>query len=267
MTILKMLVRKLFNFLGIYIISLEGFEIQRTKVNNFVNKAIKYYRKSLENKLDSLNDSELLQFLELKYGGYVTDIQATIDSSDVVSLHKGKHTGGDRMNIFFHDYSDIYSRYLFQLKKSGNTINILEVGILNGTGLAIWSEYFESKVIYGFDYDLGNYKKNQENLLQLGAFKDGLPITGFYDQLRENEKLLSETFSEIKLDVIIDDALHKDNSIINTFRELQPYFNYSFVYFIEDNRTAWKILKLQYPQYSFYNYDEITVVTNNGYND
>ena len=64
------------------------------------------------------------------------------------------------------------------------------------------------------------------------------------------------------MDVVIDDAFHSDESIINTFDELQPYLAEKFVYFIEDNSTAWKKLQVKYPSYWFdYNDDDLTVVT------
>ena len=171
-------------------------------------------------------------------------------------------TGGDRLNVFFHDYSCKYSEYLMPLRKSEDPIKILEIGILKGTGLAVWSEYFNNKDIYGFDYDLGNFEDNKTNLIELGAFKDGLPITMFYDQFADNSETLKETFSDKKLDVVVDDAFHSDESIINTFDELQPYLAEKFVYFIEDNRSAWKKLQDKYPNYRFdYNDDELTVVT------
>lgn len=40
------------------------------------------------------------------------------------------------------------------------------------------------------------------------------------------------------MDVVIDYAHHSDESIINTFNELQPYLNENLIYFIGDNRTA-----------------------------
>ena len=165
------------------------------------------------------------------------------------------------MNVFFHNYSDKYSQYLEPLRHSKKTIHLLEVGILNGTGLAVWDEYFDSKKIYGFDYDLGNFEQNKSKLLELGAFKKELPTLKFFDQFADNSRTLEEVIGSQKLDVVIDDAYHSDESIINTFDELQEYLSESFVYFIEDNSTAWKKLQIKYPQYKFdYNDNELTVI-------
>ena len=262
MSVIKRLIRLPFNLLGLQIVNMDGYNLQRHKVNEIINRANTYYKESLESRVDSLTDPEYLQLLELKYGGYITEVPATIDSSKVNKIHSGNLTGGDRMNVFFHDYSSKYSEYFSPLRQSDDLIRILEVGILKGTGLAVWSEYFNNKEIYGFDYDLGNFEDNKSNLIELGAFKDGLPITLFYDQFSDNSETLKKTFGDRKLDVVIDDAFHSDESIINTFDELQPYLAEKFVYFIEDNRTAWKKLQDKYLNYRFdYNDDELTVVT------
>jgi hypothetical protein len=263
MSVIKRLIRLPFNLLGLQIVNMDGYNSQRHKVNEIINKANTYYKESLESRVDSMTDLEYLQLLELKFGGYITEVPATIDSSKVKKIYSGNHTGGDRMNVFFHDYSSKYSEYLSPLSQSDDLIRILEVGILKGTGLAVWSKYFNNKEIYGFDYDLGNFEDNKSNLVELGAFKDGIPITMFYDQFADNSETLKETFGDKKkLDVVIDDAFHSDEAIINTFNELQPYLAEKFVYFIEDNRSAWKKLQDKYPNYRFdYNDDELTVVT------
>ena len=93
----------------------------------------------------------------MKYGGPFF--------SDNNALHFGSAAGGDRFNKFFHSYHDNYTRYLEPIRKSDRLKIILEIGILNGTGLAIWDEYFDNKRIYGFDYNLGNFEQNKNNLL------------------------------------------------------------------------------------------------------
>lgn len=265
MQIIKKIIRYTFNLMGIQIISMNGYNAQQYRISEIMLTANKFYKEILQNRLDSLSDPEYLQLLELKYGGYVTDVVATIKSTDVSRIYGGNCTGGDRMNVFLHNYSDKYSQYLEPLRHSKKTIHLLEVGILKGTGLAVWDEYFENKKIYGFDYDLGNFEQNKNHLLELGAFSKELPTLKFFDQFANNSKTLEETFGSHKLDVVIDDAYHSDETIINTFNELQQYLNETFVYFIEDNRSAWRKLQTKYPKYNFdYNDNELTVVTMKG---
>lgn len=261
---LKKLIRYPFSLMGIQVFTTEGYNTQQKKVDDIILIANKFYIDSLSSRFESLTDPEYLQFLELKYGGYVRDVSATINSHDVSRILEGNCTGGDRMNVFFHNYSEKYSQYLKPLRHSKNVINILEVGILKGTGLAVWDEYFDKKQIYGFYYDLGNFEQNRGKYIELGAFQNGFPTPKFFDQFVDNSETLIETFEKKELDVVIDDAYHSDESIINTFNELQPYLNEEFIYFIEDNGNAYKKLKIKYPQYNFdYNGNQLTVVTKN----
>lgn len=259
----KKLINGLLTHTGLKIIKLNGYNTQQEKIKDIILLANKFYKENLLHRYDRLSDSEFLQFLELKFGGYVTDVPATIDKSDVVKIKGIMHTGGDRMSVFFNNYSSVYSKYLENLRRSEKTIHILEVGILQGTGLAIWDVYFENKKIYGFDYDLGNFERNINSLLELGAFSEELPTLKFYDQFANNSKTLEETFGTQRIDVVIDDAHHSDESIINTFNELLPFLSKSFIYFIEDNKSAFKKLQIVYPKYKFaYKNNGLTVVTN-----
>lgn len=250
MKILKKIIRCLFNLFGLQIIRLSN---KQKNINHYVNRTLYYYNYYLRNK-QNLSPQEYLQFLEMKYSGPVF--------SDPKILTFGSAAGGDRMSEFFHSYSDVYAQYLESTRKSDRQLVILEIGILKGTGLAIWDEYFENKKIYGFDYDLGNFEQNKSELIELGAFRNGMPILKIFDQFADNSSVLKETFDEEKIDIVIDDAVHYDEAIIKTFNELQPYLSDTFIYFIEDNTTAWEKLKIKYPQYNFDYYDnELTVVT------
>ena len=211
------------------------------------------------NVLNEVEDYELLIFLELKFGGYITNVTPTIKDKEFLKKSPSLHTGGDRFNPFYHDYSGMYSKYLHNLRN--NKIKLLEVGILKGTGLAVWSKYFNDVDIYGFDWDLGIINANLDNLISLGAFQKNKPKLFQYNQLINNQQWLEDNFSDIKFNVIIDDALHTDKAIINTFSEIQPYLSDDFVYFIEDNTSAFKKLEKKYPEYHFDNEGELTVVT------
>lgn len=257
-------IRLLLGLMNLNLTTKTGYSRLLSKHQDNISKALFYYKFYLYHNLQMLNDNEFLQYLELKYGGYVSDVVPTIDKSTVSKLVGRNHVGGDRMNIFYHDYSNKYSVYLEPLRKNNHRVLFLEIGILNGTGLAIWDEYFQNLELYGFDYDIGNFEKNKNNLIYLGAFKEGLPTVKFYDQFTNNSKFLLEVFGEKKITVVVDDANHSDKAVINSFNELQPFLANDFVYFIEDNCNAWRKLKSIYPNYKF-DFDGIslTVVTGN----
>ena len=46
---------------------MDGYNSQRHKLNETINKANTYYKESLESSVYPLNDREYLQLLELKY--------------------------------------------------------------------------------------------------------------------------------------------------------------------------------------------------------
>ena len=224
-----------------------------------LNRALEYYYFYLANSDPSPDDLPLLlQKLEAKFGGYINHVEATVDAVQVNRIYPGTHTGGDRMNILFHDYSLIYSEYI--ASKKNLPISLLEIGILKGTGLAVFSKFFDKTTIIGFNHDTGIFENNYQNLLNLGAFEKGAPIVRFFDQFSDNTEMLQATLVGNSLDIVIDDAFHSDESIINSFIELRPYLSAEFVYFIEDNRTAWKKLSKRFPEYDFNNFGEITVV-------
>jgi len=71
----------------------------------------------------------------------------------------------------------------------------------------------------------------KQKQLDIFASIPGMLKGSSYDQFTDNFETLKETFGDKKLDVVIDDAFHSDESIINTFNELQPYLAEKFVYF------------------------------------
>lgn len=260
--IIKILIRYPLNLIGLQIINIDDYKENQKKITKLIKTINDFYLQSLMNK-NNLTDSEYLQFLELYYGGYINEVSTKSARKRAFGVKGTKLTGGDRMSVLFHNYSDNYAEYLKPLRYSKNTIKVLEVGILKGTGLAIWDDYFENKKIYGFDYELENIQQNMNNLIKLGAFRKELPTLKFFDQFADNSETLKVTFGVDKIDVVIDDGYHSDESIINTFNELQPYLNANFVYFIEDNANAWKQLSVMFPDYNFdYKDNNLCVVSN-----
>ena len=75
-----------------------------------------------------------LKELELKHGG----VHKVKQSSGIVNR------GGDRFTV--HDYESFYEFYMPEDPKV-----IVEIGVLTGTGLRIWSDYFPNARIIGLD--------------------------------------------------------------------------------------------------------------------
>jgi hypothetical protein len=94
MNVIKRLIRLPFNLLGLQIISTKGYKRLLRKMDQKLIRAKEFYLDSLKNRHDSLSDPEYLQLLELKFGGYITEVPATIDSSKVKKIYGENHTGG-----------------------------------------------------------------------------------------------------------------------------------------------------------------------------
>jgi hypothetical protein len=66
-----------------------------------------------------------------------------------------KIMGGDRM-AGMHQYAEHYAKELTRLlgRKPDGDLVIAEVGILKGTGLAVWCDLFPKAIVLGLDIDL-----------------------------------------------------------------------------------------------------------------
>ena len=97
---------------------------------------------------------------ELEYGGYVINIPRNIvsnkDPRTKEQILWGGMTGGDRMSKLHQGYAKIYAKHLRPFIQREKPVVLVEVGILRGTGVAIWSELFPNGRILGLDIDLGN---------------------------------------------------------------------------------------------------------------
>ena len=109
--------------------------------------------------------------------------------------------------------------------------NLCEIGILKGIGLAIWCDIFnEEWNIHGLDLDLSNMETKE--LTRRGAFAKNKPILHEYNQFKKQNGISKKISG--KIDVVIDDASHKPEGIINSFLELEGQLNKHFIYFVED---------------------------------
>lgn len=215
----------------------------------------------------SVGTEQWLVLKELQYGGIVKDIPRDVvsenDPRTPEELIKGGMTGGDRMSRLFHGYADIYAKYMAPYVEGEAPVVLVEVGILQGTGVAIWSDLFKKRGrIIGLDIDLKNIKNNISNLKSKGAFKyNNLELYEF-DQYKNNEEYVSTILKGDKINICIDDGVHYDEAILNTLSDIYPYLSENFVYFIEDNKSVYQEIKKRFPDLQVNNYDEMTVITN-----
>lgn len=145
--------------------------------------------------------------------------------------HKGlsksgrKHEGGDRCCV--NDYDKIYNRYLPKDPKV-----VVEVGVFTGTGLRVFSDYYPNARIIGLDISPETVKD------------PGRAEVHYFDQ--KDPKGMDKILNGDKIDVVIDDGLHRAFSMVNTYNYFRKYLNDNAVYFIEDITRQGKMDNLIY---------------------
>ena len=203
---------------------------------------------------------EILENLEKKYGGLVQNVKRNIMSKYEKNYYS-VHQGGDRMNSQYHNYSKYYSKFLDKYVKK-DKINMAEVGILTGIGMAIWCDIFPKAEIYGLDIDTNIFKNNYDNLIRLDAFTKNKPIIHNFDQYLDNRNNIAQISNNKKFSIVIDDGCHLDKAIIKTFISFLPNLEKEFVYFIEDNCNVHKFFRLNFPKFNIFYEDQMTIITN-----
>ena len=73
--------------------------------------------------------------------------------------------------MFHHAYIVHYKRFLkSHVQNRDHRFVVREVGIVNGTGLAMWCDLFPNSRCIRLDTDISNTERNMDSLLELGAF-------------------------------------------------------------------------------------------------
>lgn len=199
---------------------------------------------------------------EIQYGGFHTDVKrirvSPHDRRTVEELRCGGMTGGDRMQ--HHGYARHYAKFLKRYIRRGVGPIIAEIGILRGTGLALWCDLFPNGRIIGLDIDIGHFRANWSQLWAYGAFRSRVPEVHEFDQFLDNTGLLEKLLQGSKIDVCIDDGVHTNEAILTTFRSVRQFLARDFVYFIEDNREVGSLIEREFPRLRVRRFDELTVL-------
>jgi hypothetical protein len=159
-----------------------------------------------------------------------------------------------------HGYAPAYAQHLRSFVRDRRRLTLLEVGILKGSGLAIWSDLFPDARILGLDIDLSHARDHWPVLESRGAFAANNVELHEFDQLAGTADDLAALLKEDRLDVVIDDGLHTEPAVLRTLACVMPFLASDFVYFVEDNRNVHQVIARLYPQFSVKSYGELTVI-------
>lgn len=198
-----------------------------------------------------------LAALERKYGGKQAVQRRKVSPFDPrgpVDDIGGAMQAGARFHDV-HEYAAVYEALL----KEREIDTLVELGVLLGSGLAVWCDVFPAARIIGLDIDPGLF--DLDGLISRGAFTQNVPEVHAFDELQSSAwARLGQILSGSRIDVFIDDALHDDNSIMTALRWALPYMADGFLYFIEDNRTIAPKIAETFPKLQVESHGSLTVL-------
>ena len=203
--------------------------------------------------------AEWLTNVEIKYGGKIWAVEGSKSPADPIGGIDKMMVGGDRM--LHQGYANTYATFLSPYVQHRNQRYVVcEVGILRGTGLAIWCDLFPNSRCIGLDIDLSNVRGNIEHLKSLGAFGNNTPELHHYDQYVYSKEYLEQILNGDRIDIFIDDGAHTEESIMVTMSSVQPHLNEQFIYFVEDNWDVHSVIESQYQEWTIRSESGITVI-------
>lgn len=124
-----------------------------------------------------------------------------------------------------HSYIEVYEQILSTYRHEAK--NILEIGLMSGESLRMWSEYFAGTV-YGMDCSVTPI----DGLADLRpAIRDGYNVK-IGDAT--NPADIHKYFYGMKFDVVIEDANHDLEQQLQIYATLKPYMADGSIYIIED---------------------------------
>jgi SAM-dependent methyltransferase len=125
-----------------------------------------------------------------------------------------------------HPYTLFYDT-LFK-NKTNEQLEIAELGILEGSSLLMWREYFKKANIYGFDYHdlmINNFKQKYNNERITLSHID---VT--------NEESIKKSFCNLNIqyDIIIEDTTHQFEDQIRVIKNIYQYLKPGGILIIEN---------------------------------
>ena len=126
---------------------------------------------------------------------------------------------------YYHAYTDFYYEHLKKLKYK--KMNILELGINQGSSLKMLRDFFINSTIYGIDIVKSSVKDYGERIHTFLCSQD-------------DEKLLNKLFNNIEFDIIIDDGSHMTMHQLVSLGILFEKVKKGGIYICEDIHTSFK---------------------------
>lgn len=141
----------------------------------------------------------------------------------------GKHS---RAHTYLPEYDRLFEKFKYE------PINILEIGVLDGSSLNLWAEYFPNAKIYGVDVfkriSFEAVKNNTSKYDNISLHKVDSVNKEEKHGTKNGRKNLFEILGKEKFHIIIDDGDHKPTSQLKTFNNFIDELHPDGLYIIED---------------------------------
>jgi len=125
-----------------------------------------------------------------------------------------------------HSYLDLYHELL--INRKGSAINVLEIGILKGGSIKLWSDFFSNATVYGLDIcDSSQVWDEIKN-------KDRIKLLTSYDAYNNDMFRNSFLNKGIKFDFMLDDGPHTLESMISFIQMYSQIMTDDGILIIED---------------------------------
>ena len=197
---------------------------------------------------------------------YSFDIHFKNNKSELCEIGKKWDTdkssqleGSDRKHS--HPYTLFYN-LLFESRRY-DTLNVAEIGILDGGSLLMWDEYFPNSKIYGFEYYdflIENFKSYYQRDRVILSQMD---VT--------NKESIISSFQQVnqQYDIIIEDSTHAFEDQIRFVENVHTFLKPGGVLLVEDIFKHWKeqdyINRLQPVLHHFQSYYFVSMDHNKRY--
>lgn len=180
--------------------------------------------------LPQLNANQNFPLMNRTPTSFHIDYKETNSELCMIGAYYDTDKSSQRNNVtddrYCHPYTLFYNSIFKDVKDEELVIG--EIGILHGSSMLMWREFFKNASLYGFEYDtnfINSFKNNYDNdrieLVQINV----------HDQQSISEAFLS---TNVQYDLIIEDSTHQFEDQLRVIENVYSYLKPGGMLIIED---------------------------------
>lgn len=127
--------------------------------------------------------------------------------------------------------------------KKNENLTIMEIGVFYGESVKMWNEYLPNSIIYAADWwtgmqGNGSFFENSKKFIEESKNYDRIKLIDLDQSDVNNIKKVCNDLSNVKFDLILDDASHKSRDQQITFKHMWKLIKPGGYFIIEDIHTS-----------------------------